>query len=474
MMKAENRVLSGLILMPFALNAQMRQPDVVPLKHWPAPLYWQPGQSESNANEARPDVVGALVPHAQSPTNSLVFVGMTPCRVVDTRSGQGFPGAFGPPGLAGGASRTFPVQSSASCTIPSIAQAYSFNITVVPSTPSGFITAYPTGQPLPLAATLVWLQGAITSNTAVVPGGTSGSVDVFTNSATDIVIDINGYYAPQTGLTLAQGSAGAPPLSFSGEPGTGIFSSGMGALNFATAGTSRLTIDNNGFLTVNSNIPNFFPAVPSITIGNPPSGNAAIFLGADASRALEIGWLDPTFARITTLGAKPLTLQDEGGSVGIGTETPRDELEVSGEVRVANCVKNAAGTQIAGTCPSDERLKTNIEPFPPLLSQLVRLQPVHFDWRAAEYPDYHFGSSRGYGLIAQQVEQMFPELVSMDGNGFKAVNYSELPLFLLEAIRELDAQNQSIQEHYKSQLEQNRNLESRIAALEALLATKDR
>jgi hypothetical protein len=343
--KVQSRVLFGLVLLPLALTAQVRQLEVAPLRNWVAPPYWQLSESEMDIAE--------LKPRAQSPANSLVFVGMTPCRVADTRSGQGFPGAFGPPSLAAGASRTFPVQSSASCTIPSIAQAYSFSITVVPSTPIGFITAYPTGQPLPLAATLVW-QGAITSNAAVVLGGTSGSIDVFTNSATDIVIDINGYYAPQAGVTLAQGSAGAPPLSFSGEPGTGIFSSGANALNFATGGTNRMTIDSNGFITVNSNIPNSFPAVPSITIGNPPSGNAAIFLGADSTRMLEIAWLDPSFARITAIGGEALALQDEGGSVGIGTETPRDRLEVQGELRVADCVKNAAGTQIAGTCPSDD------------------------------------------------------------------------------------------------------------------------
>jgi hypothetical protein len=449
------------------MTAQMRpNQDLVVLKHWTAPPYWQLSESETDG--------AGLTPRAQAPANSLVFVGMTPCRVIDTRSGQGLPGAFGPPSLAAGASRTFPIQSSASCTIPSIAQAYSFNITVVPSTPTGFITAYPTGQPVPLAATLVWSQGAITSNAAVVAGGTSGSMDVFTNSATDIVIDINGYYAPQSGVTLAQGSAGAPPLSFSGEPGTGIFSSGANALNFATGGTNRLTIDSNGFLTVNSNIPNSFPAVPSITIGNPPSGNAAIFLGAASTRQLEIAWLDPNFARITAEGGHPLALQDAGGSVGIGTETPRDLLEVNGELRVADCVKNAAGTQIAGTCPSDERLKTNIEPFSPLLSRLVWLQPVHFDWRAVEYPDYHFGSERAYGLIAQQVEQVFPELVSRDKNGFKAVNYSELPLLLLQAVRELNAENKSMQEQRELEVQQNRSLESRIAALEALLATKER
>jgi hypothetical protein len=65
-MKAQNRVLSGLILMSFALTAQMRERDTVPLKHWEAPLYWQPSQSERDANAARPDVVGTPLPDAQS------------------------------------------------------------------------------------------------------------------------------------------------------------------------------------------------------------------------------------------------------------------------------------------------------------------------------------------------------------------------------------------------------------------------
>ena len=68
---------------------------------------------------------------------------------------------------------------------------------------------------------------------------------------------------------------------------------------------------------------------------------------------------------------------------------------------------------------------------------------------------------------------MFPELVSRDKNGFKAVNYSELPLLLLQAIRELDVANHSMQEQHKLDVRQNRSLESRIAALEAVLAAKD-
>ena len=115
-----------------------RDRNDIPLKHWPAPLYWQPSTTESN-----------LQPNAQSPVGSLVFVGMTPCRVVDTRAAAG---PLGGPSVAGGTSRTFPVRSSTTCTIPSTAQAYSFNVTVVPPGFLGFITLYPTGTALRLRA----------------------------------------------------------------------------------------------------------------------------------------------------------------------------------------------------------------------------------------------------------------------------------------------------------------------------------
>ena len=74
------------VVLPLALTAQLRR-DVAPLKHWLAPLYWQPSVEE-RAMAARPEISNAaadVIPEAQTPTNSLVFVGMTPCRLVDTR-----------------------------------------------------------------------------------------------------------------------------------------------------------------------------------------------------------------------------------------------------------------------------------------------------------------------------------------------------------------------------------------------------
>jgi len=134
---------------------------------------------------------------APGSAGALNFYPLQPCRVVDTRAvgGSGLSGAFGPPSLAGGASREFPVQSS-SCGIPSTAQAYSLNLTVVASNPLGYLTAYPAGQALPLAATVNAPNGGVVGSSATVPAGTGGAIDVFASSNTDLVIDINGYFAP--------------------------------------------------------------------------------------------------------------------------------------------------------------------------------------------------------------------------------------------------------------------------------------
>jgi hypothetical protein len=160
---------------------------------------------------------------------------MTPCRVVDTRAGKGFGGAFGQPSLAGGATRNFPILSNPTCSIPPTAQAHSFNVTVVPPGPLGFPTIWqgPISNPLPLAATLNDLLGTVVANAAIIPAGMDGSVNVFASNNTDLVIDINGYYAPQSGITLTQGSAGAPSLSFANDPATGVYSPAGGIVNIS-------------------------------------------------------------------------------------------------------------------------------------------------------------------------------------------------------------------------------------------------
>ncbi|MBV9769911.1 MAG: hypothetical protein JOZ32_10090, partial [Bryobacterales bacterium] len=120
------------------------------------------------------------------------FYPLTPCRVVDTRNPTG---TFGGPSLIGGVSRDFSIPAS-NCNVPATAQAYSANMTLVPPGPVAYLTTWPTGQSQPAVSTLNDLTGNIVANAAIVPAGTSGSISVFAYDATDLLIDINGYFAP--------------------------------------------------------------------------------------------------------------------------------------------------------------------------------------------------------------------------------------------------------------------------------------
>jgi hypothetical protein len=137
------------------------------------------------------DVNGYFLPATDS--SALAFYPLTPCRVADTRDPAR--GLLGTPAMAANQSRTLPVLSSP-CNIPTTARAYSLNFTVVPSGTLGYLSTWPTGQPQPWVSTLNALTGTVTANAAIVPAGNGGAIDVFTQHASDVVVDINGYFAP--------------------------------------------------------------------------------------------------------------------------------------------------------------------------------------------------------------------------------------------------------------------------------------
>lgn len=136
--------------------------------------------------------------------------------------------------------------------------------------------------------------------------------------------------------------------------------------------------------------------------------------------------------------------------MGIGTASPADRLQVAGNIRVdtgtTGCVRDADATVIAGVCSSDARLKRQVTSFQSTLDQLIRLRPVHFYWDAEQFPERGFGNRLSFGLIAQEVEQVLPELVTTDESVYKAVRYNKLPLLMLQAIKELKADNEALRE----------------------------
>ncbi len=127
----------------------------------------------------------------------LQFVAVTPCRLVDTRP----PNGSGP--ILGGTFQNFPIPQEGGCNIPTSAVAYSLNVSVVPQHSLGYLTIWPAGEGRPVVATLNSLDGRIKANAAIVPAGANGAVSIYVTDTTNVILDINGYFAPVSGSTLA-------------------------------------------------------------------------------------------------------------------------------------------------------------------------------------------------------------------------------------------------------------------------------
>ena len=128
------------------------------------------------------------------------FVAVAPCRLVDTRNADG---EFGGPSLQGGGTRSFAIPNNTNCNIPPTAAAYSLNVTVVPPSTLGYLTVWPTGGTRPVVSTLNSYDGRVKANAAIVPAGANGAISFYVTDTTDLVLDIDGYFAPANSTTLA-------------------------------------------------------------------------------------------------------------------------------------------------------------------------------------------------------------------------------------------------------------------------------
>ena len=127
------------------------------------------------------------------------------------------------------------------------------------------------------------------------------------------------------------------------------------------------------------------------------------------------------------------------GSLGVGTAASG----TLGEIRAAN--------NITAYYSSDSRLKENVVNIPDALAKVKSLNGVEFDW-TDKYLEEH-GGEDGYflrkhdiGIIAQQLEQVLPEIVADRPDGYKAVKYERIVALLIEAIKELSEEVERLKE----------------------------
>lgn len=503
----QSRTIGSIVLLflPPLLAAQVadRQHGVT-IDNWAAPR--QVLRSQLQTRQAPPSPKALAGNRA---LDSLIFVPVAPCRVADTRSGSGFP-ALGATALLGLTARSLPVAGS--CGIPGIGsltaspEAYSFNVTVVPpgGTPGGYLVMYPNpAAPVPLVASLTWNAGAAFQTAAVVVASSSdGTVNVAARFPTDVVIDINGYYASpsdqrdNTGLgflSLAGATTGARNTAFgswalpadsTGSDNTAI---GFEALANNTAG-SRNTALGGETLTNNSGAANTAVGFQALGnngsgAGNTAAGDGALAGNASGSNNTALG--ESALGALTTgqnntaLGAGAGALLTTGNfniTIGHAGSSADDHVIRIGDTQTAafiagiynNPLSLAATVAITangqlGIFPvvvSSRRYKEDIQDMGDASSGLLRLRPVTFHYKKAN-PD---GSKPlQFGLIAEEVNDVFPGLVVRGADGrVETVEYQKLPALLLN---ELQKQYRRANE----QAEAIQMLESRLAALEALV-----
>jgi hypothetical protein len=136
-----------------------------------------------------------------------------------------------------------------------------------------------------------------------------------------------------------------------------------------------------------------------------------------------------------------MKINTKSGNVGIGTTDPQSKLHVDGIV----LAENFGG-------PSDECLKSEVRQITDALEKLGQIRGVTFKWNEKAKSLGATNGEKQIGVIAQEVETVFPELVFTSDNGLKSVYYTKLTAVLIEAVKE---QQETIKE-----------LNARIADLE--------
>lgn len=221
----------------------------------------------------------------------------------------------------------------------------------------------------------------------------------------------------------------------------GMISTGSGTAlpSFTEAIGVQANINSNGVSTGGTTIANAIGFQTEVkaealdTISN--------LIGLKIKAPTGAGTITNKYAIVTEAGS---------GNVGIGTTTPTVALDVIGDIKYTGVLTDV----------SDKRLKTNISP---LKSALERIRQIYtYSYSMLRDPNQRIE----YGLIAQELQKIVPELVYEQVDGFLSVNYIGLIPWLIRGTNELDIEISSLKTHNKKILSKINELEIQIKNLE--------
>ena len=231
-------------------------------------------------------------------------------------------------------------------------------------------------------------------------------------------------------VSLPDGTNSAPSLTNTGDTDTGIYFPGADNVGITAGGTKIVDVSSTG-----------------INVTGTITGDTSLTLDSTTLTTAELGVLDGVTAGSVT--ASKALVVDSSGDLNNGTSTIND-LRVdslgigvnasgtTGEIRATN--------DITAFYSSDKRLKDNITPITEPLCKLSKLGGYTFDWIPKEGIHSHEG--RDVGVIAQEVEEVLPEVTTTRHNGYKAVKYEKIVPLLIECIKAQQSQIDELKETF--------------------------
>ena len=213
----------------------------------------------------------------------------------------------------------------------------------------------------------------------------------------------------QVAMTL--GSAAAPSITFSGDTNTGIFSPAADTIAFAEGGVESARIDSSGNLLVGTTT--LVGKLNVLASSNVGAGYNAYFRNTWSGDVGYPALYIAKFDNNTTTSQLFIRF------------SVNNEATASGQINA-----NGANSAAFGTF-SDKRLKTNIQDLPSQLANIMALRPVEYDYIESE------GGGHQIGFVAQEVQEIYPDLVGDRGDGMLTLtDMNKNDARLIKAIQE--------------------------------------
>lgn len=195
----------------------------------------------------------------------------------------------------------------------------------------------------------------------------------------------------------------------------------MAGINFAATGGELTTVDSRGVY-----VNNF-----KVVVDTDSNDDGQIHIHSQSNTAIRM------YGNFDNDNTSHIALD--------GTEGNHIHLWGQGNINATGTVSANILVSTDGTVQtSDLRLKTNVFELENALEKTNQLRGVSYNWN-----DPKKSQTRQIGLIAQEVEQVYPELVQNLSDGTKAVNYTQLVAVLVESIKELNKKIESLEDQNK-------------------------